>query len=434
MVPWKDKTISAGVILTTLLMVVPLSAQDGPTFPAVIDTVVIMGNEKTRDEVILREIPFTFPDTLDYPELQLIQNRLQNLFLFNRVALDVLNTGRRRILLIQVTETWYIYPVPLVFINDRDWNKISYGFQLTHINFRGMNEKAMIGGWLGYNPSFFLSYFNPWLGRHTRLIFGIKLFNSFIQSKEFDTTERHVGTQISLGKRLNLNVSIEGMFRFRWIHLPQPYTSYLISGKKWDTVPQLGLRFISDYRDLYEYPTSGYYLRWEITRTGLFSHQPRYWRWELDNRFYWKPAPRFSIGVRNFTIINRRYLPVYDRIYIGYRERIRGYFYRVMTGQNLILQSLEIRIPLLKVRYFSLGNNPNLSAFTQNLKFGISMGLFVDTGQTWDTTRELGIRRLKTGFGVGLHIHLPFIYVVRLEHAWNDRGKSQLIIDAGVTF
>jgi len=411
-----------------------LRGQSNLYSPIRIDTVVIMGNEKTRNEVILREIPFAFPDTLNYQDLQLIQNRLQNLFLFNRVALDVLDTGQRRILLIQVTETWYIYPVPIIFISERDWSKISYGFQITHINFRGMNEKAMIGGWLGYNPSFFLSYFNPWIGRHTRLILGIKLFNSFIQSKEFDTTERHIGTQITLGKRLNLNVSLEAAFTFRWVHLPEPFTRYLVSGKRWDTVPQFSLRFTSDYRDLYEYPQSGYFLRWELLRSGIFSHQPRFWRWKLDNRLYLKLHDRLSMAMRNYTVLNRQSLPVYDRIYIGYNERIRGYFYQVYTGQNLTLQSLELRIPLIKIRYFSLGNNSRFSAFTQNLKFGVSMGLFLDTGQTWNRNRELGISHLKTGFGVGLHFHLPFVYLLRLEQAWNDRGDSQFLIDAGVAF
>ena len=99
-----------------------LFAQEEDLFPIRIDGVIVAGNEKTREEVILREIPFQFPDSLEMADLELIQNRITNLFLFHRVELAILPDGARNFLLIQVTEMLYIYPVPLLFINERDWD------------------------------------------------------------------------------------------------------------------------------------------------------------------------------------------------------------------------------------------------------------------------------------------------------------------------
>ena len=53
-----------------------------------IDSVRVEGNKKTRDQVILREIPFTFPDSLNEEDILYIQNRIQNLFLFNQVQIS----------------------------------------------------------------------------------------------------------------------------------------------------------------------------------------------------------------------------------------------------------------------------------------------------------------------------------------------------------
>ena len=127
-------------------------ADPSPAFPVVIDDVQVIGNEKTKSYIILREIPYQFPDTLSQLDLLRIKNRIQNLFLFNRVELIVTEQGMKKQLIILVTESWYFFPSPLLFINEHDWSKISYGLQLSHSNFRGRNEKLNLGGWFGYTP------------------------------------------------------------------------------------------------------------------------------------------------------------------------------------------------------------------------------------------------------------------------------------------
>ena len=78
------------------------TAQQLPDISIPIDTVFINGNDKTKTQVILREIPFSFPDTLNVEDFLLIQNRVQNLFLFNQVEVYPISDGREEILLIDV--------------------------------------------------------------------------------------------------------------------------------------------------------------------------------------------------------------------------------------------------------------------------------------------------------------------------------------------
>lgn len=39
-----------------------------------------------------------------------------------------------------------------------------------------------------------------------------------------------------------------------------------------------------------------------------------------------------------------------------------------------------------------------------------------------------------TGYGLGLHIHLPYINIFRIDHAWDENGRGEWILEAGVVF
>jgi len=414
-----------------------LLAQTAADFPILIKKVLVFGNDKTKEEVVLREIPFEFPAKLNLDDFQQIQNRLNNLFLFNRVELGVVGEGKSKILLIQLTESWYLLPVPLLFINERDWSKISYGFSVTHTNFRGMHEQLNVGGWLGYNPSFFLRYYNPWLGKKSRFILGINTFGKKVGNKFFDFDESHLKVGVTLGKRLNLNTLLQFSASFRRIKLPDAFKQYSVSGSGMDLIPKFGLQFMIDKRDLFEYPRSGYFLSWDIIRSGLTKNQPEFWRFRFDHRAYLKITDRISIAGKNLTTLtsvpNDR-VPIYDRIFIGYLNRIRGYFNKVVSGRNLMMDHIEARISLLPMKYVSWKEAPLAPSFFRGLKYGLSLGIFMDSGIVWDEPNQFSLKNHNTGYGVGLHIHLPYIYLLRIDHAWNDVGQRQWIIEAGVVF
>lgn len=417
-----------------LLFLKFLFAQEYPDVSIPVDTVIIIGNDKTKDEVILREIPFSFPDTLQIEDFLLIQNRVQNLFLFNQVEVYPIEDDFQSILLIDVKETWYIYPVPILFINERDWDKISYGFQVSHFNFRGMNEKVNIGGWAGYNPSFFLNYYNPWLGSKAKFIFGIGLYKQKIENKFFDFDEDHLGFSLTFGKRFGLNTFIETSFSLTKIKFPEAYQPFLVSNSSEDIVPKTGVNFRYDQRDLFEYPMKGFFLSWSVYRTGFTKSQPQFWRWQFDHRLYIKLLNQLSIGGRNLVKLNRGKLPIYDRIFIGYSERIRGYFSRAFTAQNLMLQNIELRLSIFPIKYVSWKQAPYLSKFFQGLKYGATIGFFMDSGTVWNRTEQIKLDNFFTGYGAGIHFHLPYINVLRIDRAWNDKGQGEWIIDIGVSF
>lgn len=403
----------------------------------------MVGNKHTKSDIILREIPYNFPDTLGQTDLLLIKNRIQNLYLFNRVELHISQQEDINALIIIVTESWYIFPVPLLFINEHDWSKISYGLKIKHYNFRGRNEKVSLGGWLGYNPAFYLNYFNPWIGNKTRLIFGTGISKNKIENKIFNFDEDRWGFNITVGRKLNLNFDTQISFSYQKVSLPNEYQNYSISGDGTDIVPTITLQLKWDKRDLFEYPRNGYYFTYNFRRTGFQRNQPRFWRFEFDNRVYIPVYRMTSLAARQLFVFNTNDLPIYDRVFLGFTERIRGYFYDVFpdptlyekyTSTNISLTSIELRFPILPIRYFTLKNVPIFPSLYQDLKFGISGGIFMDSGIAWQEKNQFALSNFNSGYGLGLHFHLPYIFIIRLEFAISDRGKGQFIIDAEVSF
>ena len=421
----------------------PVKAQEIITLPTRIDTVFLIGNEHTKSNVILREIPFTFPDTLDETDFLLIKNRIQNLYLFNRVELHLSCKQQNTALIISVTESWYIYPVPIFFMNERDWNKFSYGLQFTHYNFRGKNEKISVGGWLGYNPGFFINYFNPWLGEKKRIILGFSLFHNTHSNKIFDFDEKRSGVKFTLGRKITLKLKTQFEFSLTRICLPELYHNFSESGNGTDYVPKVSCQIQYDGRDLYEYPRKGYYGNLEIQRTGFNANQPEFWRFKFDNRIYIPIYKKVSVAARNYSIFNKDKLPIYDRVFLGYQERIRGHYedvypapelYRTFDSPHILLNSLEVRFPIIPIHYFSWDNAPLFSNLYQNLKFGLSGGVFIEGGIAWQTRQQFALTNFNSGYGAGLHFHLPYANILRLDYAWNEKGEGQFIVDVGVVF
>ncbi|UCE55127.1 MAG: hypothetical protein JSV31_06720, partial [Desulfobacterales bacterium] len=128
-------------------------------------------------------------------------------------------------------------------------------------------------------------------------------------------------------------------------------------------------------------------------------------------------------------------IPSYDRVYFGYLERIRGRFYDVYEGENFCFCGAAIRFPLMKIQYFDV--EPPLSEFQSyytNLKFGISAAIFFDNGAVWNQHQSFSINKFHSGFGAGIHFHIPYIDLFRVEGAFNSNWKAQAIAEVEVAF
>jgi outer membrane protein assembly factor BamA len=402
----------------------------------VVDTVIISGNAKTKDYVILNEMTLK-PGMLATAELiEFDRNRIYSLDLFTRVDIFYDSLAASHFLFVDVSERWYIIPLPLFGFRDGDPKKPYYGAGLLHNNFQGRNQKLLGFFTLGYNPSFALSFLDPLLDKDNNLYFRGNTSYSIIRNKSEiesaitgDFDERHYELNLTLGKRFNLyeTAGVEAGYQVVSVGSYRPGRTASSNGR--DHFITAGVNYTYDSRDLREYASRGKFVRLSITKLGFGEGDLNFTRFGVDMRTYLPLPLDFTFAARVYgSIISGGMVPTYSRAYFGYGERIRGYFRTVFEGEDLLGSSLELRFPLLKPRTIRFSAIPIPEEFAI-WRFGISLALFGDTGVTWFRGQGITLSSFSSGYGGGIHFLLPYGFVARTEYAFNEYFKGQFIFD-----
>lgn len=421
-----------------------------------VQEILILGNEKTRAEVILREMETQRGDTVSIEQLEFDRRRLESLQLFTRVEMQLLPTGQGYLLEIHVHEQWYLFPFPILFFNEHEisFRKLSYGAGVVHTNFRGLAQVLDISGWLGYNPSMFIRYQNPWMFQDARLFLSAQFALSRIRNKASDLRgenikENRLSFGVQVGRRFTLKTSLSAGLGYTRVSLQPGGEGRTLHPSGTDHLPAFSLTFRRDYRDLLWYPLHGSFLQVSAIKTGFpGAAYIDYSRGQFDFRKYFSAGRQMVLAFRFFADVAFGRIPIYDRVFFGYEHRLRGYFSRRLEGDHLMLAGLAFRFPIIPVRYFSM-NSASLGPYGQNLPFGISGAFFVDVGTLWFqkeylapepafTNGPIGFqttpRRWLPGYGFGLNFHLPYVQIARMEYALDQKRATEIIFDIGVAF
>lgn len=405
--------------------------------------VIVQGNEKTQEEIIQREMALQPGETFSWEEAERDRLRIQNLGIFNRVEVDALPTQKGIIVIVTVSEMWYIFPYPIIFRNERDWGRISVGAGLLYTNFRGRREVIDFSGWLGFNPAVRLRYSNPWILGDKKLYTSVSLFAKKVRNQSFtvqdsSVNETRFGIDWRIGKRFGLHTYFDVTLGYERLSFPSEIVGITLSPSGTDHLPSVGMSFRYDNRDLWEYAHRGNYVNLWITKTGWFGNHVDYVRYGADLRKYVPLGPT-TLAFRSAANLSSGTIPVYDQVHFGFLTRIRGHFRERHTGENLFIGSAEFRFPIRGITYHDWGPFQSMGRYGSNLRFGISGGLFVDTGVLWfqdeDRTQLLDDSKVTlSGWGAGLHFFLPYNFLIRTEYAFDEDWDGQFIIDAMMIF
>ena len=181
-------------------------------YPFIVDSIKLSGNKTTEDFIVLRELNFSIGDTLTQQNSIYNRERVYSLGIFNHVYFVPSIVNAKRILTIVLEEGWYIYPIPVIQAKENDLNKLSYGMYLKIKNFRGRNEDLTAGFALGYDPTFYLSYYNPNIIGKENLFVNSSISYSDVTNKSPTAetvygnsfTQKVIGAHFSVGKRFGL--------------------------------------------------------------------------------------------------------------------------------------------------------------------------------------------------------------------------------------
>lgn len=282
-----------------------LAAPDSSTGKVFLKTITVLGNRKTKDYIVLREIQMKQGDSVQAQnfEAQLIQARSQvyntNLFdevVFTAVQLDSFNFK----LTVQLKERWYIYPSPQFKLIDRsfaewvkvynaDLERVTYGAKYTQYNVTGRRDVIRMSVLTGYARDIQLEYSNPYSNKKLTEGFGFAV--SFTQNREFPfrtktdnqflnfKTTGFVRTTYGVGasyfSRKGYFSSFSYGFGVSHIRLTDTSFSnnysqeYYGSNKDAITFPDFNFTYRYSKLNNINYPLTGRFLVYGITKRGL---------------------------------------------------------------------------------------------------------------------------------------------------------------------
>lgn len=402
----------------------------------IVDTVILGGNEKTKDYVILNEMTLKPGMQATFEAIEFDRNRIYNLGLFTRVDILYDSLGTTHFLYVDVRERWYLIPIPIFGFRYGDPRKIYFGAGFLHNNVGGRNQKLFGSVTLGYDPSVSLSFFDPLIAREDQLYFSGSLSYSRVRNKSEeqallagDFDEHHFNAAATLGKRFSLyqTAGITIGYQIVSVSAYQPGRTVDAGGR--DNVVYGTLNYVYDSRDLGEYASRGFYTSLSLTNYGFTPSGEDFLRYSVDVRKFIPLPYDLTLAARAVgSVVSGGEVPTYSHVYFGYGERIRGYFQTVFEGEDLLGGSIELRYALLPPRTIQVTGLPVPEEFSI-WRFGASLVLFTDTGVVWYRGDIVQVSSLRSGYGGGIHFHLPYGVVTRVEYAFNQYHKGQFILD-----
>lgn len=411
------------VFLSIPWPVAPVLAAAGDEDSPLIGSISIVGNVKTDETVIRRELGLTVGDPFPEEDLDNIWDHLEDVGYFAFVDMEYEENDDGFIdLTVIVEEDRTTRLAPLLRYSRR--HKYLIGAMLNDTNLRGKGEKLDLSAVVHRIQRFRAGWQRPWF-------LGMKDVTASLDAgwergpfvyRPTDYTQAQVTGRLRVDFPWHFYVAggcryrgfeLQDTFRWRDPHATAP------NGEEVDYPVWLGgvwrryLEWIGevgwDNRDMPYYPTRGGW--WRFVARAVSSYEFRsYTVTTADLRQF---VPLYGDHILALRAWGRRVdgpLPLEDRLYWGGPETLRGYGYARFEGEEGYLLTCEYRWPL-----FLMPISPNGQVI------GIGIHFFADAGDTWFEGRDAGDARFS--WGAGIHFNVATLQF-RFEYARTEDGDS----------
>jgi outer membrane protein assembly factor BamA len=426
-----------------------------------VNRVLILGNKITRDFIIQRELTLKSGDTVRVQKLPLIQekdkSKLLNTRLFNTITIKVIDYENGTIdLLVEVSERWYTFPVPILELADRNFNewwqnynhdlrRLNYGIKLYQYNVRGRNETLLLTAKFGFTKIFRVSYRMPYLDKKRKQ--GLTFDVNYEERK--NVAYRTVDNILTFAKAdQNFKVTRSGGITYTYRNTFYHFHSFSLdavknqisdslvqlnpeyygnSTIKTQTITSLSYQYIYEHRDFVTYPLKGSYFSGTIRQQGILKGDDLiktdlnagYAKYmELGKKYY---LSNFSNAYVSF----QTHIPYGNYSALGYsRQFVRGYEVYLIEGPQFVFNKTTLKKRLFS-KTFDVGGS--IEQF-RKIPLAIYLKTYADLGYVWNYPGyEAGERltdKLLTGIGGGVDLITSHDATMRLEYSFNGEGEN----------
>lgn len=427
----------------------------------VIEKINIIGNNVTKDHIILRELTFTIGDTITSSQLdaklKTSKNNLLNTSLFNFATLNPLYSTNTAEIFILLTERWYIWPFPILEYDDtnfntwwrsKDFSRLNYGFFLNRQNFRGRKENLRVKFQLGYTQELGLQYEIPFINKNQTQGMGFtvsyqrrhQIVHSTSDNKRlfYTSPKDHARTELFVNSYYQIRKKLYNRHTFQMQYTRAEVLDTVVDLNRYYFSEQtnqtqfltLAYQFRRDKRDSKSYPLKGYFFEFELIKPGLgiTNKNLNLLTGEFSFKRYWQPGRKLFFSASTKLRATNKTQPYYLRNGLGYNEHdfVRGYEYYVVDGQNFILGKTQLRYQLLSPKVLDAPFIP----WHQFNKIPIAayLGIYGDAGYVESRYKSFNplSNELLYGAGVSLDFVTYYDLVFRTEYSLNKFGEHGL--------
>ncbi|OAV44280.1 hypothetical protein A3850_007130 [Lewinella sp. 4G2] len=384
------------------------------------------------------------------------------------IAIDTLNADEIALEL-QIRETWYLYPVPVFSLADRNFNvwlnemnasldRVNIGAKLTYYNFTGRRDRLKIGYETGYRRLYELSYRHPYINQAGSL--GLEASYRYRQQREqnyltvgnrqefvrledrFIYEQQSVDVKLTYRRRLYVSHSLTAGYQSSEIAdtiatILNP--EFFGGGRSSQEFASLRYSFTDDRRDVRNYPWRGYFLRATLDKDGLGITGER--DGLTAGLTYSKFIPlneKYSINVgagAKYSFI-RSQQPFLENRAIGFGSNgIVGYQFYVVDGLDMLIWRAGIRRELFRTKV-NLGKWVFIDAFRQ---IPIRVLFAVQANQGFANAPFAGEANrlnntLLTGVSAGFDAVLYYDMVGSVQYNRNHLGEDGVFLALQLSF
>lgn len=435
-----------------------------------VSSMVIKGNKKTREDIILREIPFKAGELHSLQELlalfEIAEQQLMNTALFHSVKIFTSGfEGNCLEITVEVVERWYLFPFPYFKLVDRNFNqwlvdqgasldRVNYGVKLLYNNVTGHNDKLRL--WLinGYTRQFSISYEKPYIDRAMRWGFRIATatgqarelnYNTVEDKQVFLRTEQkfishffNASAALTYRKKL-YSRHLMGIAFVRervadTVLLANP--SYFGTNHNKVQIPALFYQFQYIKMDYLPYPTKGYATRVQLSKMGL-GGTINMWQLHWHGYGSWPTGVKSFVGVQSYAGIKLPFRqPYFNKRFLGYDDVfLKGYEYYVIDGVAGGFVRATYTRELFRLN-IGLPNYFRKKRGLEEVPIRVFGKIYGNSGYVYDP--EPGLNRLNNKMlhagGIGLDLLTLYDITIRLEYSFNQLGQNGLFLHRTSSF
>lgn len=400
-----------------------------------VDKVNITGNTRTKDKVIRRELALAPGEVFNTVRMDASRKRVENLRYFSKTEVrpsePLFSVPGHRDLNVDVTETgtgrfefgagFSSIDNLLGYVQFRESNFDLAGLFNGHV--RGAGQKFNFRAQYGTRrKDFVISLTEPYF-LDQKLSLGTELFyrDASYNSRVYD--ERRYGGDINLRKPINDFTSMRFEYRAENtdLHNFDPKISPTIlaeQGARWKS--QISVNLTYDTRDTVYLPHKGERIEFQTYLAGGFlGGDTDIYGIDLTGTKYftlpWDTILSFEGQVATVeTWSGGDRVPIYDRLYLGGQNNLRGFRYRDVSPKD------ENNEPI---------GGKSLARFTAEYTFPIAESIrgavFYDVGLVNSEAWDFGANNLSSDVGVGVLLELPFVGPMRLDYGFPIQSEGE---------